>query len=557
MDGVDIAGYQDGINIYNLTADFVIVKATEGLQGTVYNPDYRRMADDTLATNRLLGFYHYSNGKDAVAEADCFYDAIKDYQGRAVACLDWELQGNPLFGSGQDTAWCKRFLDRIRERFGGTPLIYTSKGVCMQWDWSYTAQSFPLWGAEYAYADKVYQGYEANPWQSSHQWGAWGKDVAIHQYGYCNPKPGNGGYDCLDADKAYVTREKWIEWCGGKADTRKATHVSVAERAALIHYDMVSDDRNGYSQAPIRWGGDHPDKKKQIDLPGGAIEYKLGSYDCSSSVCLSWQKALIGTPYEGALDDASYTGNMREVFLASGLFCADRTPAKRGDVYLNDGHHTAMCQDGGNDGVFGYDCLSHFRGNEWGGFTDGEPGDQTGDEARIQPFYEAWATTLHYNGKADYDIYEDDVPKPVQLPGEPVNDSGVSYCAHCRDIDWQEWVRDGQVAGTTGFSCRAEAFRIKFPKGVDADVIVHCRDIGSLFYEHVNEDMVLGTTGQSRRAEAIRIRIRKLPKTLKGKSIHVQAHVKDLGWLDPVGDDEWAGTLGESRRLEAVRIWIA
>ncbi len=557
MDGVDIAGYQDGINTRALTADFVIIKATEGLQGTVYNPDYRRMADDAEASGKLIGFYHYANGQDPVAEADCFYNAIKDYKGRAVACLDWELQGNPLFGSGQDTAWCRKFLDRIRERFGGTPLIYTSKGVCMQWDWAYTAQDYPLWGAEYAYADKVYQGYQADPWQSSRQWGAWGRDVSIHQYGYVNPKPNNGGYKQLDADKAYVTREQWLAWCGQGAPARKVIHVSAAERAALIHYDMVTDDRNGYSQAPVRWGGDHPDGKKRVELVGGAVEYDLGSYDCSSSDIKAWQLALVGTPFEGALDAATCTSDMREVFLASGLFYADRTPAKRGDVYLNDGHHTAMCQDGGmGDGPFGYDCLSHFRGNEWGGFYDGEVGDQTGNEARIQPFYEAWATTLHYNGKADYDIYEDDAPKPVQVPGDAVNDLGVRYCAHCRDIDWQEPVHDGQVAGTTGFSCRAEAFRIWFPKGVDADVIVHVKDLGSLFYEHVTGEMVLGTTGQSRRAEAIRIHVRKLPKALKGKTIHLQAHVKDLGWLDVVGDDQWAGTLGESRRLEAIRMWF-
>jgi len=555
MNGVDIAGYQDGIDTRSLTADFVIVKATEGTQGTIYNPDYRRMADDTLATNRLLGLYHYANGEDPIAEADCFFEAIRDYKGRAIACLDWEGQGNPLFLSGQDVVWCKRFLDRMVERFGGTPLIYTSKGVCNSYDWSPVAATYPLWGAEYAYEDKIYQGYEQSPWQSSHPWGAWGSDVAIHQYGYVNPRPSNGGYSCLDADKAHVTRETWDKWCGTKADITPTQRVSCSERAALIHYDMVADDRNGYSQAPVRWGGDHPDGMKRVGLPGGTVEYALGSYDCSSSVCKAWQLAIIGSPYEGVLDEATYTGNMREVFLRSGLFYADRTPARRGDVYLNDGHHTAMCQDGGlGDGPFGYDCLSHFRGNEWGGIEGGEVGDQTGDEARIQPFYENWSTTLHYNGKADYDIVSD--PKPTQNPGEPKNKVGVRYCAHCQTAGWFDWVHDGQVAGTVGCKKRAEAFRIGFPKGVKADVIVHIQGIGSLFYEDVTEDMVLGTVGQSRRLEAVRVRIKSKPKSLEGKTIHVQPHLQGHGWVDAVGNDQWAGTLGESRRLEAVKIWF-
>ena len=44
---------------------------------------------------------------------------------------------------------------------------------------------------------------------------------------------------------------------------------------------------------------------------------------------------------------------MRDVFVGSGLFDASLTAAKRGDLYLAEEKHTAMCQDGGNDGVFG------------------------------------------------------------------------------------------------------------------------------------------------------------------------------------------------------------
>ena len=176
LNGVDIAGYQRGIDIYDLTADFIIVKATEGTQGTVYNPDYREMADAVLATNRLLGFYHYANGEDPIAEADSFFDAIRDYKGRAVPCLDWEGQGNDLFGSGEDVAWCKRFMDRISSLMGSTCMLYTSKGHVNAYDWSPCA-NYPLWGAEYAYADHVYDGYEDEPWQSGKPWGAWGSRV--------------------------------------------------------------------------------------------------------------------------------------------------------------------------------------------------------------------------------------------------------------------------------------------------------------------------------------------------------------------------------------------
>lgn len=189
--------------------------------------------------------------------------------------------------------------------------------------------------------------------------------------------------------------------------------IRCADIAARIHADMCEDDRNGYSQSP-RWGGDHPDGTKRLIIDGREYEYPLGSYDCSSSVITAWRQALRYTPYDGSLDDASYTGDMRPVFEGSGLFTSSREYAKRGDVYLNDSHHTAMCQDGGEDGVYGYDCMSEFSINENGGVTGGKVGDQTGGEARITSFRQysrGWNPTLHYNGKADGEHEGGAVPK--------------------------------------------------------------------------------------------------------------------------------------------------
>ena len=217
LNGVDIAGYQRGIDIYDLTADFIIVKATEGTQGTIYNPDYRDMADAVLDTGRLLGFYHYANGEDPIAEADSFFDAIRDYKGHAVPCLDWEGQGNDLFMSGEDVWWCEAFMDRISSLMGSTCLFYTSKGICRLYDWEDVARRYPLWGAEYAYDSYVYDGYEPYPWQSPQSWGPWGEYPTIHQYGYVLPRPSDGGVGALDGDILYATRGDW-EAMGG---TRK------------------------------------------------------------------------------------------------------------------------------------------------------------------------------------------------------------------------------------------------------------------------------------------------------------------------------------------------
>lgn len=96
---------------------------------------------------------------------------------------------------------------------------------------------------------------------------------------------------------------------------------------------------------------------------------------------------------------------MRSVFVNSGLFDVwdvDGSSAVRGDVYLNDSSHTAMCQDGGSDGYYGYDALSEFSINENGEVYGGQRGDQNGWESHITGYYSyPWYCTLHYNGKAD------------------------------------------------------------------------------------------------------------------------------------------------------------
>lgn len=404
--GVDISGWDYGIDTKSLTADFVIVKSTEGVLGTIYNPTYTKMLDDAESSGKLIGVYHYANGGDPIAEADCFYKSAKSYVGRLIFCLDWEGQGNQAFESGVDVEWCKKFLDYIASKTGSTPLLYTSKSVCNEYNWTPVASKYPIWGAEYA-DEKNHAGYLLTPWESSNPWGAWGKPPAIHQWGYVNPIPNNGGISSgLDADLLYGDRDIWAKWCGGqtapsKSDTpsvKPKKFVSVADIAALIHYDMVMDERNGYSQSP-RWGGDSPYGYKTLTIYGRNYTYKLGSYDCSSSTITAWQLALTHTQYEGALNGATYTGDMKYYFTKSGLFSASLTPAKRGDLYLAEQKHVAMCQDGGNDGVFGYDCLTEFNRNEYHAATGGKVGDQDGYEAILRDYYDdGWNIVLHYIG---------------------------------------------------------------------------------------------------------------------------------------------------------------
>lgn len=114
---------------------------------------------------------------------------------------------------------------------------------------------------------------------------------------------------------------------------------------------------------------------------------------------------------------ASYTGNMRGIFLRCGF--ADVTGnidlttgagLRRGDVLLNVRHHTAMYCGGGTE--------VEASINEHGGTTGGATGDQTGREFLVRPYRNyPWDCVLRYTA--------DGVDTN---PGEQTKLSKPTYC---------------------------------------------------------------------------------------------------------------------------------
>ena len=183
--------------------------------------------------------------------------------------------------------------------------------------------------------------------------------------------------------------------------------VRCANVAATIMEHLVDHNAHGYTQGQGRTGsgGTEP-----LEIDGITYVVALGDRDCSAAVIDAWRNAIWWTDYRGALDDATYTGNERSVFVKSGLFewhpMGDGYIARRGDVYLNEGKHTAMCISAVPD------MLAEFNINEKGTITGGQAGDQTGREGLRRAYYDfPWDGILAYNGKADTedDTEEDDM----------------------------------------------------------------------------------------------------------------------------------------------------
>ena len=213
MNGIDIASYQKGIDLSKVPCDFVIIKAT---QGTSYvNPDFSRAFRQAQGQGKCIGVYHYASKGGAKAEAQHFVDTAKEAIGKAIFVLDWEQGGNANF---KTPSYAKVFLETVRAKVGYTPMIYMSKSVCRDYDWSAVAYNYPLWVAQYA--STATTGYKTNPWTDKNGYGAW-KSPTIFQYtanGSLSNWKGN-----LDLDLAYITKEEWQKMAGVKTKTTTET----------------------------------------------------------------------------------------------------------------------------------------------------------------------------------------------------------------------------------------------------------------------------------------------------------------------------------------------
>ena len=330
----------------------------------------------------------------------------------------------------------------------------------------------------------------------------------------------------------------------------------------LTYQDMIAEsaehyanhDVHGYSQ-PNRAGDGTVEYLTYSD--GTPWKARGGDKDCSELVraCV----AAAGLLPWGYWDSYIWTENEYDVLTSAGFVRLpfDWYDVQRGDILWVKGHTGVALGNG---------LQADAHGDEYGGLSGPNEGDQTGHEIEVRDLQWYWTYTYRYVGPARPEPEPE--PLPEQDAGERKNDNYIGYRAHCQNVGWLPAVCNGQTAGMTGHSLRMEAVKIDPPKGVVLDVMAHLQNVGDVWYRGVKTgersgtessdiDPIIGTTGESRRLEGIEIDVVEWPKSLKGKWLFYQLHLKDVGWTDPVRAGEFCGTRGESRRAEAIRIWIA
>ena len=181
------------------------------------------------------------------------------------------------------------------------------------------------------------------------------------------------------------------------------------DAAAEVMYHLVTHNIHGYSQySRLGDGG-----KETITLSDGTkVAIATGDRDCSSACITSYQAVGLDV-------NATYTGNMRAGFLATGKFkwhpWGDGYLPKNGDMYLNESHHTAMSRGIVNGQ---YQLMEFSRSETFS--IDGVEGDQDGWESHVRDAYvysHGWDGILECTDRSipedEPDILEDEMTECI------------------------------------------------------------------------------------------------------------------------------------------------
>ncbi|MDO4805463.1 MAG: hypothetical protein Q4A32_11675 [Lachnospiraceae bacterium] len=159
----------------------------------------------------------------------------------------------------------------------------------------------------------------------------------------------------------------------------------------------------------------------------------------------------------------------------------------------------------------------------------------------------------------------------MELTGNAASSYSIWYRVHVQKFGWLGWTSDGQTAGTTGCSLRIEAIQIKLMGKNDKSLLskdllgsiqaptlryaAHVQNIG--WQDYVQNGQTAGTTGKSKRLEKLIIDTNDSSKYASNcfYGLAYRAKVQNTGWSSWVRENkQGVGTTGKGLALEALEI---
>lgn len=218
LNGFDVASYQAGMNVGEVVGDFVLVKATEGIDYT--NPEFNGHAKQTLSAGKKLGVYHFiRNDSDIKKQANYFLTTVKPYIGKAMLVLDFENTTGSTIQNQAGVGLAKQWLDYVYQQTGVRAVLYTGLSCENALDWSSVVKAnYGLWIAQYNNYDAVIGYQPRDLYGSLKNW----KTAVMFQYTSTGRLPGWNGN--LDFDVFYGDKSAWDKY----AKTTKAVKPKTA-----------------------------------------------------------------------------------------------------------------------------------------------------------------------------------------------------------------------------------------------------------------------------------------------------------------------------------------
>ena len=161
---IDVSSNQGRINIAPIDCDGVITKSTGG--NNYINDCCDFVIQQCIKLNKPFGFYHYAHEYGHVDtpenEAHFFIENSRNYFTHGIAILDYEVAINGSNYTQKDINWIQQFIDYVYNNTGVYCLLYISKSLLNEGDWSEVAKVSGLWFAQYA--DNNPTGWIEAPW---------------------------------------------------------------------------------------------------------------------------------------------------------------------------------------------------------------------------------------------------------------------------------------------------------------------------------------------------------------------------------------------------------
>lgn len=227
LNGIDISKWQQGIDIRNVDADFIVCQACFGSSA---QPTFTSQIEATLSAGKKAGAYIFITGADG--EISSFCSLVKPYVGRAVLALDWEADNNGAWGN---LSYLRSCIREVQNTTGVTPMVYFPASAYGQIKPVLDQLNAGAWVAQYATTNPT--GYQSSPWNEGSY------DMAMFQYSSNGRIAGYGG--ALDLDLFYGDASAWDAYAKSSHDQAPAS-LAWTEEEVMAFSNAVAGNRSYY-----------------------------------------------------------------------------------------------------------------------------------------------------------------------------------------------------------------------------------------------------------------------------------------------------------------------